>query len=75
MIISASVGFAFLIFKILVLKLGHSTAVHHEHQAERLYNNGTHDFASTVILISLDGFRRDYLDRNVTPNLAHFGKT
>ncbi|KAI9291632.1 Phosphodiest-domain-containing protein [Neoconidiobolus thromboides FSU 785] len=32
-------------------------------------NNGTNSYAPTVILISLDGFRADYLNRNITPNL------
>lgn len=49
---------------------------HGEHMrpVERLYFNGTHQFAPTLILISLDGFRNDYLDRNVTPHLSQFGK-
>ncbi|CAO3653887.1 unnamed protein product [Mucor fragilis] len=34
-----------------------------------LYFNGTTYFDSTVIYISLDGFRNDYLDRKVTPNI------
>ncbi|KAI8970385.1 alkaline-phosphatase-like protein [Mycotypha africana] len=36
---------------------------------ERLYNNGSEYFASTVILISLDGFRPDYMERNITPHM------
>ncbi|CAG8702439.1 16159_t:CDS:2 [Gigaspora margarita] len=31
--------------------------------------NGTHDFYSTILLVSFDGFRADYLDRNLTPTL------
>ena len=27
-----------------------------------------------IILISLDGFRPDYLDRNITPNINYLGK-
>ncbi|KAI7889381.1 alkaline-phosphatase-like protein [Mucor mucedo] len=34
-----------------------------------LYYNGTDYFDATVIYISLDGFRNDYLDRKVTPNI------
>ncbi|CAG8598069.1 12898_t:CDS:2 [Acaulospora morrowiae] len=37
-----------------------------------LLSNGTHDFHPTVILLSLDGFRYDYLTRNVTPYLTKF---
>lgn len=39
-----------------------------------LYFNGTTYFDSTVIYISLDGFRNDYLDRKVTPNIDLIGK-
>ncbi|OAD69578.1 hypothetical protein PHYBLDRAFT_156134 [Phycomyces blakesleeanus NRRL 1555(-)] len=34
-----------------------------------MYFNGTDFFGPTVILISLDGFRSEYLHRNITPNL------
>lgn len=27
-----------------------------------------------IILISMDGFRPDYLDRNITPNINYLGK-
>ncbi|KAI7870440.1 nucleotide pyrophosphatase-domain-containing protein [Spinellus fusiger] len=37
-----------------------------------LFFNGTVLFEPTVLLISLDGFRNDYLERNVTPTLTHF---
>ncbi|CAG8445411.1 10315_t:CDS:2 [Ambispora leptoticha] len=36
------------------------------------FNNGTCDFNSTVILISFDGFRADYLERGLTPVLSKF---
>jgi predicted AlkP superfamily pyrophosphatase or phosphodiesterase len=36
--------------------------------------NGSHTFDATVIMISLDGFRADYLDRDVTPTLHRLGK-
>lgn len=32
-------------------------------------SNGTHEFSPTTIFISLDGFRPDYLKRNLTPSL------
>jgi predicted AlkP superfamily pyrophosphatase or phosphodiesterase len=35
-------------------------------------SNGTHIFAPTTILISLDGFRADFLNRNLTPTLNQF---
>ncbi|KAK0256531.1 hypothetical protein B0A54_04628 [Friedmanniomyces endolithicus] len=35
-------------------------------------SNGTHKFAPTTILISLDGFRADFLHRNLTKTLTSF---
>jgi len=32
-------------------------------------SNGTHSFQPTVLIISLDGFRPDYIDIGVTPNM------
>lgn len=46
---------------------------HTERGAEKLYYNGSDYFASTVILISFDGFRPDYLNRGLTPHLKDFG--
>ena len=37
-----------------------------------LLSNGTNDFAPTTILISLDGFRADFLTRGITPTLNQF---
>ncbi|KAJ1984687.1 hypothetical protein H4R34_000521 [Dimargaris verticillata] len=34
-----------------------------------LLSNGTHQFRKTVILVSFDGFRADYLNRGLTPHL------
>ncbi|KAJ1844148.1 hypothetical protein LPJ73_005258, partial [Coemansia sp. RSA 2703] len=39
-----------------------------------LLSNGTHMFRPTVILVSIDGFRADYLDRGISPSLVHLGK-
>ncbi|KAF8594615.1 Phosphodiest-domain-containing protein [Ceratobasidium sp. AG-I] len=36
-------------------------------------NNGTHDFRKTVIVVSFDGFRADYLERGLTPHLLAVG--
>ncbi|KAF9580536.1 hypothetical protein BGW38_002790, partial [Lunasporangiospora selenospora] len=35
----------------------------------RVSSNGTHDFDPTVIVISYDGLRADYLNRGLTPNI------
>lgn len=40
--------------------------------AQELFNNGTALFAPTTILISLDGFRADFLKRGITPRLNAF---
>lgn len=38
----------------------------------KLLSNGTSVFAPTTIIISLDGFRADFLQRNLTPTLNSF---
>lgn len=43
----------------------------HNHVASTR-SNGTHFFAPTTILISLDGFRADFLNRDLTPALNAF---
>lgn len=43
------------------------------HGAE-LRSNGTHDFKRTVLLVSIDGLRADYLDRGLTPHLLAISK-
>ncbi|KAL9063617.1 MAG: hypothetical protein Q9157_008156 [Trypethelium eluteriae] len=40
--------------------------------AELTLSNGTSNFAATTILISLDGFRADFLQRGLTPTLNAF---
>lgn len=40
----------------------------------RMISNGTSMFAPTTIVISLDGFRADFLQRNITPTLNAFIK-
>ncbi|KAF8477406.1 alkaline-phosphatase-like protein [Kalaharituber pfeilii] len=35
-------------------------------------SNGTHTYYPTTIVISLDGFRADYLSRNLTPTIQSF---
>lgn len=59
-------------FKIAMVRFS-ADPEHHERGAEKLYYNGSDYFASTVILISLDGFRPDYLNRGKTPNMKEFG--
>ncbi|KAJ2843621.1 hypothetical protein IWW36_005495, partial [Coemansia brasiliensis] len=51
----------------------HKPAIAHT-ESKHLLSNGTHMFEPTVILISIDGFRADYLDRGITPNFLNIGK-
>ncbi|KAJ1659456.1 hypothetical protein IWQ61_001480 [Dispira simplex] len=46
--------------------------VHTRQSAQGLstIHNGTHPFRKTVVLVSFDGFRADYLDRGLTPHLS-----
>ncbi|KAI8145331.1 alkaline-phosphatase-like protein [Fennellomyces sp. T-0311] len=63
-------GMFLLMFKVVLIIVLHSEI--RERGPDRVLFNGTEYFGPTVILISLDGFRNDYLARNVTPNLLHF---
>ncbi|KAF9783811.1 alkaline-phosphatase-like protein [Thelephora terrestris] len=40
----------------------------------RLLSNETHDFKRTVLIVSIDGLRADYLDRGFTPHLLDISK-
>lgn len=42
------------------------------HRPAALRSNGSSLFAPTTILVSLDGFRADFLDREMTPTLHRF---
>ncbi|KAF8532093.1 Phosphodiest-domain-containing protein [Gautieria morchelliformis] len=44
-------------------------------QGETLRSNGTHDFKRTVLMVSIDGLRADYLDRGLTPHLLQISRT
>ncbi|CAA7262984.1 unnamed protein product [Cyclocybe aegerita] len=39
-----------------------------------LYSNGTEGFKRTVVIVSIDGLRADYLDRGLTPHLLALSK-
>ncbi|KAH7927802.1 Phosphodiest-domain-containing protein [Leucogyrophana mollusca] len=41
---------------------------------DTVFNNGTHDFKRTVLMVSIDGLRADYLDRGLTPHLLDISK-
>ncbi|GJJ13180.1 hypothetical protein Clacol_007431 [Clathrus columnatus] len=39
-----------------------------------LVSNGTHEFKPTVLMVSIDGLRADYLDRGLTPHLLEISR-
>lgn len=55
-----------MIFASLALSQGHAVG------PAMVFNNGTHAFAKTTLLISLDGVRADFLNRHLTPTLTSF---
>ena len=50
----------------------HASTKFRKVQTSFTLSNGTHLFAPTTILISLDGFRADFLNRGLTPTLNEF---
>ncbi|KAI1488935.1 ectonucleotide pyrophosphatase/phosphodiesterase family member 1 [Biscogniauxia mediterranea] len=64
-----AVGFAFLVLLAWKLSLDTKRAA-----AMGLVSNGTALFAPTTLIISLDGFRADFLNRGLTPRLNAFIK-
>lgn len=64
------VGFAILVLVAWKVSLEQKSS----RRGRNLASNGTAMFAPTTILISLDGFRADYLNRGLTPRLQAFIK-
>ncbi|KAJ5352792.1 Type I phosphodiesterase/nucleotide pyrophosphatase/phosphate transferase [Penicillium brevicompactum] len=67
--ISALVLVLFLILVLGAYKASNGFRAMRAHPPPPLLSNGTALFAPTTILISLDGFRADFLDRGLTPAL------
>jgi len=44
------------------------------HATPNVMSNGTHEFRETMILISVDGLRQEYLERGLTPHLLEMSK-
>jgi predicted AlkP superfamily pyrophosphatase or phosphodiesterase len=65
-----AVGFAILVLVAWKLSLNRKSFV----AAQSLVSNGTALFGPTTIIISLDGFRADFLRRGLTPRLNAFIK-
>ncbi|KAK4192480.1 alkaline-phosphatase-like protein [Podospora australis] len=66
------IAVAFVILVLLAWKL--SVQKRTSRHAQTMVSNGTALFAPTTILISLDGFRADFVDRGLTPRLHAFIK-
>ncbi|KAL5338879.1 alkaline-phosphatase-like protein [Aspergillus crustosus] len=62
----------FILFLILLLGAYKASAGFRASHSRSLLSNGTALFAPTTILISLDGFRADFLNRGLTPTLNAF---
>ncbi|CEJ57658.1 hypothetical protein PMG11_06344 [Penicillium brasilianum] len=66
--VSVIIAILFLILFLGAYKASSTYRAVHPH-IQPLLSNGTSLFAPTTILISLDGFRADFLDRSLTPAL------
>ncbi|KAF1975374.1 Phosphodiest-domain-containing protein [Bimuria novae-zelandiae CBS 107.79] len=60
------------LFFVLLFAAYRASKSEHPKNAATMVSNGTHLFAPTTILISLDGFRADFLYRGLTPTLNNF---
>lgn len=60
------------LFFVLLFAAYRASKSEHPKYAQTMVSNGTHLFAPTTILISLDGFRADFLHRGLTPTLKKF---
>jgi predicted AlkP superfamily pyrophosphatase or phosphodiesterase len=66
-LVFAAVLVLFMIFLLGAYKA--SSGFRASHSRQNLLSNGTALFGPTTILVSLDGFRADFLDRGLTPTL------
>ncbi|EAW19042.1 alkaline phosphatase family protein [Aspergillus fischeri NRRL 181] len=66
-LVFAAVLVLFLIFLLGAYKA--SSGFRASHSSQHLLSNGSALFGPTTILVSLDGFRADFLDRGLTPTL------
>jgi len=73
LLVHSMIAVAFTILVLLAWKLSIEGRRRHR-TAPPMVSNGTAMFAPTTILISLDGFRADFLNRGLTPRLSAFVK-
>ncbi|GAD99734.1 Type I phosphodiesterase / nucleotide pyrophosphatase family protein [Paecilomyces variotii No. 5] len=70
LVVFSAIAVLFLILLLGAYKASSNFRV--SHRPKPLISNGTALFAPTTILISLDGFRADFLNRGLTPTLNDF---
>ncbi|KAH7358307.1 type I phosphodiesterase/nucleotide pyrophosphatase [Plectosphaerella cucumerina] len=68
-----AIGFATLVLVAWKLSLNRNS-LKHSTPVQPMLSNGSSLFAPTTIIISLDGFRADFLQRDITPRLNAFIK-
>ncbi|KAL0960766.1 hypothetical protein HGRIS_005788 [Hohenbuehelia grisea] len=77
-VVLIALGFIFLLLSALFVRAFFpgkpSRHTNHEFGGHQLRSNGTHDFKRTVLVVSIDGLRADYLDRGFTPHLLDISK-
>jgi predicted AlkP superfamily pyrophosphatase or phosphodiesterase len=73
LLIHAVIAVAFCILVLIAWKLSKNRGVR-KASKQTLVSNGTALFAPTTIILSLDGFRADFLQRGITPRLSAFIK-
>ena len=62
----------FIAFAFLAFRASKKRAFRLTPSQDTRFSNGTHSFKPTTILISLDGFRADFLNRGLTPAMNAF---
>ncbi|KIK97780.1 hypothetical protein PAXRUDRAFT_760799 [Paxillus rubicundulus Ve08.2h10] len=72
-ILSAVIAFFFSSASVTALSSETHSLQWHMH-SDHLLSNGTHDFGRTVVLVSIDGLRPDYLTRGFTPHLTDISR-
>lgn len=65
----ATISMSIIAFLLLITLGAYSVSHSRSAYTAQLYSNGTHTFKATTVLISLDGFRADFLRRDLTPSL------
>ncbi|KAI9781698.1 MAG: hypothetical protein M1816_002222 [Peltula sp. TS41687] len=66
--------FFVILLTFVVLLFGTYQATLHSRSSVNVLSNGTSNFLPTTVLVSLDGFRADFLNRGLTPTLNSFIK-